>query len=74
MEKGHYNRKLELWLDVVADSGILLQEPYFSETPGFFAVILVHSAYIYVPLKLCSQMFQHVSLSVVWFSSESVLC
>ncbi len=29
-----------------------LQEPYFSETPGFFAVI--HSAYIYVPLKLTS--------------------
>ncbi len=43
MEKGHYNKKLELWLVccfLLADSGILLQEPYFSDTPGFFAVIL----------------------------------
>ncbi len=49
---------------LLADSGILLQELYFSETPGFFAVILVYSAYIYVAVKLGSQMFQHVSLSV----------
>ena len=40
-----------VWLAVsVADCQVLLQEPYFSETPSFFAVI--HSAYIYVPLKL----------------------
>ena len=31
-------------------------EPYFSETPGFFAVILIHSAY---STTTCSQMFQH---------------
>ncbi len=35
-------------------------EPYFSETPGFFAVILIHSAYIY-STTTCSQMFQHAS-------------
>ncbi len=42
-EKGHYNRKLELKLvcsSSVSWLGILLQEPYFSETLGFFAVIL----------------------------------
>ena len=46
MEKGHYNRKLELWLVCCLTLGSYsMQEPYFSETPGFFAVILVHSAY-----------------------------
>ena len=32
-------------LSLLADSGIQDLEPYFSKTPGFFAVILIHSAY-----------------------------
>ncbi len=44
-------------------------EPYFSETPGFFTVILIHSAYIYPVLKC-------FSMPPVWFSliAPELLC
>ncbi len=36
---------------------------HISETPVFFAVILVHSACLMHLLKLCSQKFQHACLN-----------
>ena len=49
-------------------------EPYFSETPGFFAVILIQCEYTYSTNTTCSQMFQHASS--VWFSfiTPELLC
>ena len=45
-------------------------EPYFSETPGFFTVILIHSAIVPLPVLKC------FSMPPVWFSfiAPELLC
>ncbi len=53
MEKGHSSRKLELCMTgLLSGEASLLtlnpstKEPYFSKTPGFFAVILVPPVHV----------------------------
>ncbi len=61
MEKGHSSRKLELCMTgLLSGEASLLtlnpstKEPYFSKTPGFFAVILVPPVHV-------STLFSNVS-------------